>query len=79
MKLTKINLWCWLFCLNTTFVLPKHDGRCVVCHYGTIYIMYVKGCEGQVGWGGRDEAEDETGNLPGEVKIFVLLFVSLLT
>lgn len=34
----------------------------------------------RAGWlGGRDEAEDETGNLPEEVKIFVLLFVPLLT
>lgn len=29
--------------------------------------------------GGRDEAEDERGNLSGEAKIFVLLFVALLT
>lgn len=50
-RLTKINAWRWLFCLNTTFVLPKLDGWCVVCHYGAIYIMYVKGCGGQVGRG----------------------------
>ena len=74
-RLTKINAWRWLFCLNTTFVLPKLDGWCVVCHYGAIYIMYVKGCGGQVGrgkgWGwGRE------GNLLGRRRfLFFCLFL----
>ena len=56
-RLTKINAWRWLFCLNTTFVLPKLDGWCVVCHYGTIYNVCKR--MRRASWpGGRDEAEE---------------------
>lgn len=40
-RLTKINAWRWLVCLNTSFVLPELDRLfclnligCALCHYG---------------------------------------------
>ena len=49
-----------------------------LCVIMVLYIMYVKGCGGQVGRGEGMRLRKD-GKFAGEVKIFVLLFVALLT